>query len=124
MVVHTARLPDPIHSVQQSRRNGAVTDGPEAPYAKAAFAAVRAHTHMDDVVAFFKVRVLTLYTDRRGVQSKDLEVIRQRADYFLMRRDSTLGQPLVSSTQGEALGWTVAWNDTEWVLWKLDQPKP
>jgi hypothetical protein len=79
---------------------------------------------MDDVVAFFKVRVLTLYTDRRGVQSKDLEVIRQRADYFLMRRDSTFGQPLVSSTQGEALGWTVAWNDTEWVLWRLDQPKP
>ena len=124
VVVHAARLPDPIHSVQQSRRNGAVTDGPEAPYAKAAFDAVRTHTHMDDVVAFFKVRVLTLYTDRRGVQSKDLDIIRQRADYFLMRRDSTFGQPLVSGTQGTALGWTVAWQDTEWVLWKLDQPKP
>lgn len=122
VVVHTVRTVDTIDRVQQSRGHGAVVDGPEAPYAQAALSAVRTHTHMDDVVAFFKVRLLTLYTDRRGVQSSDLDVIRQRADYFLMRRDSSASQPLVSATQGAALGWTIAWQDTDWVLWRLDQP--
>jgi len=77
---------------------------------------------MDDVVAFFKVRALTLYTDRRGVQSSELDIIRQRADYFLMRRESSAGQPDVSTEQGSTMGWTVAWQDTDWVLWKLDPP--
>jgi hypothetical protein len=122
VVVHAVRLGDTIDHVQRSRRNGAVVDGPEAPYARAAFAAVREHTHMDDVVAFFKVRALTLYTDRRGVQSSELDIIRQRADYFLMRRESSAGQPDVSTEQGSTMGWTVAWQDTDWVLWKLDPP--
>lgn len=122
VAVHAADVVDSVDTVQRSRRGGAVVDGPEAPYAKAALAAVRTHTHMDDVVAFFKVRLLTLYTDRRGVQSKDLDVIRQRADYFLMRRNSSAGQPLVTTAQGAAFGWTVAWQDADWVLWRLDQP--
>jgi len=124
VVVHAARMGDTIEQVQHSRRGGAVVDGPEAPYAQAAFAAVREHTHMDDVVAFFKVRVLTLYTDRRGVQSSELDVIRQRADYFLMRRGSSVGQPAVSTAEGISMGWSVAWQDTDWVLWRLDQPNP
>ncbi len=32
------------------------------------------------------------------------------------------GQPLVSQAEGEALGWTVVWQDPSWILWRIDAP--
>ncbi len=118
-VHHLPDVSDRTTAMRDQRASGQIVDGPEAPYAQAAFAAVRRFTHQDDVVAFFKVRALTFYTDRRGVQSSDLEILRQRSDYFLMRRNSTFGQPLVSDTEGARMGWAVAWQDDQWVLWRV-----
>jgi hypothetical protein len=101
-------------------RGELLIDGPEQPYAQAAFAAVRAYTQMDDVVEFFKVRALTLYTDRRGVQSGILTVIEQRADFYLMRKGG--GGPQVSPADGASMGWTIRWQDPQWILWKVEPP--
>ncbi len=117
--VHISDLPSAVSDAQNFNDSGNVVNGPEAPYAQAAFEAIRTHTKQDDVVAFFKVRALTFYTDRRGVQSSVLEIVRQRADYFMMRRDSTSSQPLVDPAEAAEMGWAEVWNDSDWVLWRL-----
>ncbi len=118
-VAHLTDLPSAVRDAQRFNDGGTVVDGPEAPYAQTAFTAIRTFTHQDDVVAFFKVRALTFYTDRRGVQSSDLDILRQRAEYFMMRRGSNFSQPMVSDTAATAMGWTAVWQDDNWVLWHL-----
>ena len=116
---HVSDIPAAVSDSQSFNDAGKVVDGPEAPYAQAAFGAIRTFTQQDDVVAFFKVRALTFYTDRRGVQSDELKVVRQRADYFMMRRGSSFSQPLVGATEASIMGWVEAWSDSDWVLWRL-----
>lgn len=116
---HVTDIPSAINDSRTFNDAGKVLDGPEALYAQVAFDAIRAHTQQDDVVAFFKVRALTFYTDRRGVQSDVLEIVRQRADYFMMRRGSAFSQPLVDVTDASNMGWVEVWNNNEWVLWRL-----
>ncbi len=118
-VAHLTDLPSAVRDAQRFNERGMVVDGPEAPYAQAAFTAIRTFTHQDDVVAFFKVRALTFYTNRRGVQSSDLHIVRQRADYFMMRRGSNFSQPMVGDTAATEMGWTAVWQDDNWVLWHL-----
>ena len=48
-----------------------------------------------------------------------LEIVRQRADYFMMRRGSAFSQPLVDATEAAGMDWVKAWSDSEWVLWRL-----
>ena len=62
---------------------------------------------------------MTFYTDRRAVQSSDFEVIRQRADFFMMRRDSTHSQPLLTDATAADAGLVEVWSDADWVLWKV-----
>ena len=116
---HITDIPSAVRASQTFNDAGSVVDGPEAPYAQAAFGAIRTYTQQDDVVAFFKVRALTFYTDRRGVQSDVLEIVRQRADYFMMRRGSSFSQPLVTAADAADMGWVQAWSDSDWVLWRL-----
>ncbi len=118
-LVHISDLPSAVSKSQAFNDSGRIVDGPQAPYAQSAFAAIRTYTHQDDVVAFFKVRALTFYTDRRGVQSDVLEIVRQRADFLMMRRDSTFSQPLVDDTQAAQMKWVEVWSDNDWVLWRL-----
>jgi hypothetical protein len=124
LTLTVAHLPDVSNRVtkmhQLADRGALLIDGPEQPYAKAAFDAVRTYTHMDDVVEFFKVRALTLYTDRRGVQSGILSVIKARADFYLMRKGG--GGAQVSPADGAAMGWTITWQDPDWILWKVKPP--
>jgi len=118
-VVHISHLPSAVSDAQNFNDSGKVVNGPQAPYAQAAFDAIRTHTQQDDVVAFFKVRALTFYTDRRGVQSDVLQIVRQRADYFMMRRDSAFSQPLVDDANAADMEWAEVWSDSDWVLWRL-----
>ena len=53
------------------------------------------------------------------MQSSDLEILRRRSDYFLMRRGTVPGQPLVDADDAATMGWTQVWHSTEWVLWRL-----
>ena len=116
---HVSDIPSAVGESQRFNNAGKVLDGPEAPDAQAAFGAIRTFTQQDDVVAFFKVRALTFYTDRRGVQSDVLELVRQRADYFMMRRSSASSQPLVDPSEAADMGWVEVWNNSDWVLWRL-----
>ena len=56
------------------------------------------------------MRALTLFTDRRGVQSRELPVILERADYFANPRqpDLSAGQIAISDAEAARLGFTRA----------------
>ncbi|MDO9173837.1 MAG: hypothetical protein Q7V62_03465, partial [Actinomycetota bacterium] len=118
-VAHLTELPSSVAAARDFNDRGLVVEGPETDHAQEAFAAVRRFTHQDDVVSFFKVRALTFYTDRRGVQSDVLEIVRQRSDYFLMRIDMAGGQALVTDAEAASMGWTEVWRNDQWVLWRL-----
>jgi hypothetical protein len=116
-VAHLTELPSSVRAAQDANAPGE-PGGPAAGYVQQAFAAVRRYTHQDDVVAFFKVRTLTLYTDRRGVQSDDLEIVRQRADYILLLKFNNPG-PMVEQADAQAMQWQTVWEDDDWVLYRL-----
>ena len=115
---HLVQIPAELRHASRDNARG-VRDGPAAPYALAGFAAVLGHTRRDDIVAFSKARAMTLFTDRRAVQSSEFQIILDRADYFLMRRGSTSSQPLVSDQQASDAGLVSVWSDTTWVLWRV-----
>jgi hypothetical protein len=62
---------------------------------------------------------MTFFTGRRAVQSSDLQIVRERSDFFLARRNSAFSQPLVTDAEAAAMGWTQVWQDVEWQLWRL-----
>ena len=122
-VHHLSPLADTIETTQQRIDRGInAWDGPESEYMQPAWDAVRTLTRQDDVIAFNKVRALSLYTRRRGVQSSLLEPIQQRADFYLMRRRD--GKPQVSATEATDMGWTAVWSDANWVMWRIMPPTP
>lgn len=119
-VNHLTRVPNEIDAAQTFNDQGRVLDGPASPGVEPALDAVRTYTHQDDVVAFFKVRLLTYLTGRRGVQASDTpSVLYERSDYYLMRRDGQGARPQISDAQGAEMGWEIVWEDAEWVLWRL-----
>lgn len=121
-----------IDDVQTRRSNGVYELGPGSFPEDAGFDAVRALTSADDVVAFFKARLMTLLTDRRSVQTAEREVILSEADYYLQRYDQFepptegfspfLGVPQFDEQQAAEAGLVEVWRNDRWVLWKVPQP--
>ena len=63
--------------------------GPYAKNSSDAFDFVRHNTNDDDVIAFFKPRVLSYLTDRRSLLELDFEgLVSGRSDYVLMFESS------------------------------------
>jgi hypothetical protein len=119
VALHVHRLPSTISETREINAAGGIADGPLRRPAMDAYDAVRQFTRSDDVIAFFKARSMTFFTDRRAVQSKSLDVVVARADYYLMRRDSTDGQPLTGPERALALRFTQVWSNDEWILWRI-----
>jgi len=122
VVHHSTQLPLAIKATDSTNATMPTADGPESAYVQPAWTAVRKYTHTQDVVAFWRARALTLYTDRRGIQTSDLALVNQQADFFLMRRNFSFFQPLVSDAEAAAMGWKNVWQDSKWVLWQVRQP--
>lgn len=117
---HLPKVQDRLDQVSRQRAIGAdMADGPESPYVQPAWAALERYTHQDDIVAFWKVRAMGLYTNRRGVQTVRRDIIEQRADFYLMKKGQTSYQLLVTESQGLGYGWTVVWEDESWILWGI-----
>jgi hypothetical protein len=117
--VHGAVLPGDIRDAQDFNRNGQQPLGPTDPRVVPVFDAVERHTRPDDVIAFYRARTMTLYTDRRAIQTTLVDRIGQRADYFAQQRGSDFYQPRMSEAQGRSLGFEIVWSDDVWILWKV-----
>jgi hypothetical protein len=119
MVVHAAVLPGDISDARDFNRTSQQSMGPTDPRVVPVFDAVARHTRPDDIVAFYRARTMTLYTDRRAFQTTLVDRITQRADYFAQQRGSDFYQPRLSEPQGLALGFEIVWSDRNWILWRV-----
>lgn len=112
-------LPSAVADARDFDRNGGIISGPMQDSSVEMFAAVERYTHRDDVVAFYKARAMTLYTDRRSVQSKDLALILERADWFVMGRSGSIGIPILTDEQADEARLTEVWSSPSWILWRV-----
>jgi hypothetical protein len=120
---HTSVLPKAVRATEATNRQMAVAEGPESAWVRPVWDAVKLHTHRSDVVGFWRSRLMTLYTDRPSIQTYRADVMDQTADFYVMRKQWTFFQPLVSDTVAAEMGWVKVWEDEHWVLWQVRQPK-
>lgn len=93
--------------------------GPEHPASVEMFDEVRSRTDSDDVVSFFRARAMTLYTDRLALQLTEADHIVERADWYVMVRDSDYVQVLLTDLEAADLGLTAEWENARFVLWRV-----
>ncbi len=124
-VIVAVQLLATIDNVSDSRRfnaDGRVQFGPAHPDVIPVFDAVDRFTSPESVVTFYRARTLTLLTDRRAIQTTNLDNMLRTSDYFAQRKGSDYSQPDVSLAEATALGFDVVWEDGTWILWRLGQP--
>lgn len=119
VVCHLAVLPGDVSDARDYNAAGRVQSGPSNPDVAPIFDAVNDLTPPDAVIAYFRARTMTLLTDRRSMQTKNLERIAQDADYFAQRRGSSYWQPVLTSAQAIRDGWEEVWSDAHWILWRV-----
>jgi hypothetical protein len=124
VVAHVVVLSGDISDAREYDDAGRVQSGPSNPAAAPIFEAVATLTPPDAVVAYFRARTMTLLTDRRSFQTKDLDRIIGRADYYAERRNSTYWQPDLTLAEARAAGLEEVWSDQRWVLWRVPDPSP
>lgn len=91
--------------------------GPEDPNATQMFAAVRATTDDDDIIGFFRARAMNLYSDRRSVQVTSIAHVLERTDFYVMAKNSTYSQILVSDDEADAAGLRKVWENAFFTIW-------
>ncbi len=116
VVAHCVVLPGHIADVREFEAAGRVLSGPTAPTVAPVYEAVRELTPPDSVVAFFRSRTMTLLTDRRSFQTKDIDRIAIGADYLAQRRSANAWQPKFDEVV--SAGFEEIWSDPTWILWR------
>jgi hypothetical protein len=125
VVAHLAVLPGDISDAQHYNDAGRVQSGPSNPAVTPIFDAVNTLTAPDAIIAYYRARTMTLMTDRRSFQTKNLERIERHADYYAERRNSTYWQPELSQSSARAAGFEEVWSNERWTLWRLpDKSNP
>ncbi len=115
---------DLSHSTRYHLDYSYTENGPETPQAQEMLAAVRERTRGDDVILFFRARAMTLYTDRLALQGSDLTKMLKRVDWYVMAKNSTYSQTLLTDAEAAALGLTKAWDNAGWVIWRVAPRAP
>ena len=82
VVAHLVVMPGQVGDALDYNAAGRVQSGPSNPKVAPVFDAVSELTPPDAIVAYFRARTMTLLTDRRSFQTKNLERIANNADYF------------------------------------------
>jgi hypothetical protein len=119
LVVHAFVLPGDIADARDFNRGGQQQLGPTSPEITPIFDAVSTFTRPDDVIAYFRARTMTLYTDRRAIQTSDLEHVRDFADFYAQLRGSSYYQPALTVDEARELGFMMVWSDPYWILWRV-----
>lgn len=116
VVAHLVVLPGRVADARDFDEAGRVQIGPANPTVQPIYDAVLEHTPADSIVAFFRARTMTLLTDRRSFQTRDLDHILQSADFYAERRNSTFWQPRLDRNHE---GLVEVWSDDRWILWEV-----
>ncbi len=124
VAAHLAVLPDDIDAARQFDAGGRQQIGPTDPSITPIFDAVIEHTQPTDVVTYFRARTMTLYTDRRTIQTTDIDRVLRTSDYFAQMRGSDYSQPDITEFEALDLGLEKVWQDRRWILWRVPDPAP
>jgi hypothetical protein len=124
VVAHLVVLPGKVSDARDYNAAGRIQSGPTNPNVAPIFEAVREFTPPDATIAYLRSRTMTLLTDRRSFQTKNLERVAQNADYFAQRRGSTYWQPDLSLSEARAAGFEEVWSDPTWILWRTPSADP
>jgi hypothetical protein len=116
VAAHLSVLPGRIADARDLNDAGSRQFGPSNPVVDPVYEAVLEFTPADSVVAFYRARTMTLLTDRRSFQTKDLDRILQSADYYAERRNSKYWQPTLDE---DHQGLVEVWSDPRWTLWQV-----
>jgi hypothetical protein len=119
VVAHGVVLAGDISDAQRYNDLDRVQSGPSNPFVATIFEAVDELTPPDAIVAYYRARTMTLMTDRRAFQTKQLERIVDRADFYAERRNSTYWQPELTPAEARRAGFEEVWADQRWILWRL-----
>ena len=119
VVAHGVVLAGDISDAQTYNDLGRVQSGPSNPAVAPIFEAVDEFTPPDAIVAYYRARTMTLLTDRRAFQTKQLDRIVDRADFYAERRDSTYWQPELTPAEARRAGLEEVWSDQRWILWRV-----
>jgi hypothetical protein len=119
VVAHGVVLVGDISDAQEYNDLGRVQSGPSNPVVAPIFDAVAELTPPDAIIAYYRARTMTLMTDRRAFQTKQLDKIIERADYYAERRNSTYWQPELTRSEARQAGFEEVWSDQRWILWRL-----
>ncbi len=119
VAAHCVVLQGDISDAQEFNDAGRVQSGPSNPAVAPVFEAVAEFTRPDAIVVYYRARTMTLMTDRRSFQTRHLDQIIGRADYYAEKRDSTYWQPELSAAEAQLAGFEEVWSDSRWILWRL-----
>jgi hypothetical protein len=117
--LHAINLPGDIADARDFNEGGRQQVGPTDPAVTPIFAAVETYTEPDAVIGYYRARTMTLYTDRRTIQTTSLDRMLQKADYFAQQRFSNYYQPDITSEEARAAGMVPVWQNPYWILWRL-----
>ncbi len=117
VIAHLVVLPGHIADVREFDDAGRVLSGPTEPNVAPVYEAVLEMTPPDATVAFFRARTMTLLTDRRSFQTKDIDRVAIGADYLAQRRRDTAWQPSID--EAASAGFVEIWSDPTWILWRI-----
>ena len=121
VVAHGVVLAGDISDAQRYNDLGRVQSGPSNPVVAPIFEAVDEFTPPDAIIVYYRARTMTLLTDRRAFQTKQLDRIVDRADFYAQRRNSTYWQPELTPAEARQAGFEEVWSDQRWILWRLPE---
>jgi hypothetical protein len=119
VAVHAINLPSDVADAREFNKGGRQQVGPTNPDVTPIFDAVSKYTAPDAVIDYFRARTMTLYTDRRAIQTTSLDRMLQNADYYAQQRFSDYYQPDITPEEAIAAGMVPVWQNPHWILWRL-----
>lgn len=117
--VHVRPLSTRIASVRNANASGAQQIGPTHPDYLPIYRAVEDEVPDDAVVTFFRARTMTLLTDRRAIQTTNIDRAERNSDYYAQQKGSSYSQPDISELEGLRRGYVIVWSNHRWILWDL-----
>ena len=122
--MHAVNLPSDLADARDFNEGGRQQLGPTNPEVAPIYAVVLLYTEPTATIAYWRARTMTLYTDRRSVQTLSIDRMLQHADYFAQQRFSSYFEPAITESEALARGMVPVWSNSRWILWKLPGPLP
>lgn len=123
LVVQSA---DDLHNSWQYHRDyDYIVHGPENPTAREMLDTVVRCTRGDEVVVFARARAMNLYTNRRAIQTGDVNIALQRGDWMVVSNDDVdYYEPKVNESNYAGYGLAKVWSNDEFTMYRIGAPPP